>query len=148
MNIHFICRGNVLRSLIAETYLKSLNLTNVRVASSGTNVDQDDPTERGYFAHTIAVLKHHGIDKYAKQTSDQLTQERIAGDDVVVCMNQRVVDEAQQLIVLPAETLNWNIVDIGEAHRTVVDNRELYQEEIYQEITMQVDELVRAYQLV
>lgn len=147
MNVHFVCRGNVLRSLIAETYLKSLNLANVSTASSGTNVDRDDPTERGYFANTIAVLEHHEIDGYAKRISDQLSQERIADADIVVCMNQRVFDEAERLVALPDETLNWNIVDIGEEHRTVVADRELYQEEIYQEIIAQVDNFVKARQL-
>lgn len=36
MNIHFICHGNVLRSLIAETYLRSLGIDGVNVASSDT----------------------------------------------------------------------------------------------------------------
>jgi predicted protein tyrosine phosphatase len=49
MNIHFICRGNVLRSLIAETYLRSLELPNITVISSGTNVNWDDPLKGAIF---------------------------------------------------------------------------------------------------
>lgn len=147
MNIHFICRGNVLRSLIAETYLRSLNLPNITVSSSGTNVDLTDPTEREYFANTIALFKRHGIEKYAKDTSHQLTQERADGQDVTVCMNQRVVDEARALVALPADTINWDIVDIGEGHRTVPEDIRLYEEEIFKEITVRVDELIQQLKL-
>jgi protein-tyrosine-phosphatase len=142
MNVHFICRGNVLRSLIAETYLKSLNLKDVNVISSGTNVNWDDPTEREYFANTLAVFDRHGIKSFAKPKSDQLTQERIdAHGDIVVLMNQRVVDEATYIASLPEGALNWEIIDIGEGHRTDSGSRESYEEEIYQEITRKVNDL-------
>jgi protein-tyrosine-phosphatase len=142
MNVHFICRGNVLRSLIAETYLKSQNLKDVVVTSSGTNVNWDDPQERQYFSCTLDVLDKHGIKAFAKLQSEQLTQERIdKSHDVVVLMNQRVVDEAGAIVTLPKDVFNWEIVDIGEGHRTDKSNRESYEEEIYQEITQKVDQL-------
>jgi protein-tyrosine-phosphatase len=143
MKIHFICRGNVLRSLIAETYLRSLQLPTITTSSSGTNVNLDDPIERGYFANTIDVFKRHGIEKYAKDTSHQLTQERINNQDITICMNQRVVDEAKPLVILPENTINWDIVDIGEGHRIVPEDKQLYEEEIFKEITSRVDDLVR-----
>lgn len=143
MNIHFICRGNVLRSLIAETYVRSLNLKDVNVMSSGTNVDWSDPTEREYFSNTMAVLKNHGIQSYAKSFAEQLTQQRADNQDITVCMNQRVVDEASRLVVFPHTVINWNIIDIGEGNRTIKDNRATYEEEIYQEITDQIDNLIQ-----
>lgn len=144
MNIHFICRGNVLRSLIAETYLKSLELPDIHATSSGTNVDRANETEQEYFANTLKVLDRHGIKSFAKPYSDQLTQARADGNDVTVCMNQRVVGEARLLVDLPASTISWDIVDIGEGNRIVRESRELYEEEIYKEITNRVDELISA----
>lgn len=144
MNIHFICRGNVLRSLIAETYLKSLNIEDVNVISSGTNVNWNDPQEREYFANTLAVLDRHNIKALAKSGPEQLTQARIdAYHDVIVLMNQRVVDEANAIVELPKGTLDWAIIDIGEGHRMDVDSRQSYEEEIYQEITQKVDALFK-----
>ncbi|HEX6258556.1 MAG TPA: hypothetical protein VFZ48_03690 [Candidatus Saccharimonadales bacterium] len=143
MKIHFICRGNVLRSLIAETYLRSLQLPNVVTSSSGTNVDLADPTEREYFANTLALFKRHGIDKFAKDTSHQLTQERANNQDMTICMNQRVIDEANKLVSLPADTVSWAIVDIGEEHRTVPEDIRVYEEEIFTEIKTLVDELAQ-----
>jgi protein-tyrosine-phosphatase len=142
MNVHFICRGNVLRSLIAETYLKSLNLKGVDVISSGTNVNWDDLQEREYFANTLAILDRHGIKSFAKAKPQQLTQERIdSSHGIIVLMNQRVIDEATAIVTLPHDILNWTITDIGEGNRTDTDSRELYEEEIYQEITQRVNDL-------
>lgn len=143
MNVHFICRGNVLRSLIAETYLRSLNLKDVKVISSGTSVNWDDPQEREYFANTLAVLDGHGIKSFAKTRPEQLTQERVDNHDVVVLMNQRVVDEASTIVELPDDLLNWGVVDTGEGHRTDADGREMYEEEIYQEIVQKVNDLIK-----
>lgn len=146
MNIHFICRGNVLRSLIAETYLKSLDIEGVRVISSGTNINWSDPKEREYFASTLAILDRHGIKSFAKSNPEQLTQERIdSSRDIVVLMNQRVIDEAVKVVELPPNVLDWEIVDIGEGHRVDHSRRQVYEEEIYQEITQKVDNLIRGW---
>jgi protein-tyrosine-phosphatase len=147
MKIHFICRGNILRSIIAETYLKSLKLENVDVLSGGTNVDWEDPSEKVHFSNSMKLLDRHDIKEFAKSVPEQLTQPRIEESDVVVCMNQRVINEAQSLIDLPKNAVNWNITDIGEAHRTIAENREQYEEEIYKEITDKVDGLVNELNL-
>ena len=143
MKVHFICRGNVLRSLIAETYLRSLQLPSVVTTSSGTDVDLSSEEERAFFANTEDLFRRHAIGQYAKGTSDQLTQERTDNQDVTVCMNQRVVDEASTLVALPTNTINWDIVDIGEGHRIVSEDIRTYEEEIFDEITAHVDELAK-----
>lgn len=148
MNIHFICRGNILRSVIAETYLKSLGLTDVTVSSSGTNVTWDDPTEKEYFGRTLALLDRHHIKSFAKQRPEQLTQQRASHHDVTVCMNQRVIDEATNLVSLPPDVINWNITDIGEGNRIDDGNNlEALEEEVYSELIPKVDELVVRFNL-
>lgn len=143
MNIHFICRGNVLRSLIAETYLRSLNITGISTISSGTNVDWSDPAEKQYFANTIALLTKKGIQSCAKAAPNQLTQERADVGDITICMNGRVFEEASELTRLSSQTVTWDIVDIGEEGRTDTDSREIYEEQIYREITSRVDKLAK-----
>ena len=134
----------MLRSLIADTYLKSLNLKGIRAISSGTNVHWEDPQEQEYFANTLAVLDRHGIKSSAKPLPEQLTQERIDSHcDIIVLMNQRVVDEAKAIVKLPGAIHNWEITDIGEGHRINKDDRKSYEEDIYQEITQKVNELFR-----
>ena len=131
-----------MRSLIAETYLRSLQLPGITVTSSGTNVDLASETERAFFANTIDVFQRHHIAQYAKDTSDQLTQEHADNQDITICMNQRVIDEAHAIVQLPKNTKSWNIVDIGEQHRVVPADIRRYEEEIFQEIVARVDELV------
>jgi len=147
MSIHFICRGNVLRSLVAETYLKSLGLKDVHVISSGTNVNWEDEKEREYFSNTLRLLNSHGIEAHVKDLPEQLTQSRIDNNDITICMNQRVIDEAKGLVELPSGVIDWDIIDIGEGHRTVETDKESYLEEIYIEITQKVDELVIVHNL-
>ena len=148
MTIHFICRGNVLRSLIAETYLNSLQLNNITVTSSGTVTDQFKDSDKPFFASTLQLLKHHGIESFAKAEPQQLTQQRVDNQDLTICMNQIVVDEAVKIVTLPGNTRNWNICDIGEGTRIIQDgDRHNYEEEIYQEITNKVDQLVSEFNL-
>lgn len=142
MNIHFICRGNVLRSLIAETYVKSLKRKDIYVISSGTNVDWSDSQEKEYFANTIVLLDAHGIGEYAKSRPEQLTQTRADNQNVTVFMNQRVVEEASKLVQCNGTILNWGITDIGEGNRVDRSKRASFEEEIYSEITSNVDEML------
>mgnify|MGYP000854699387 CR=1 FL=1 len=148
MHIHFICRGNVFRSLTAETYLRSLNLSNVTTASSGTNVDSSLPEERQYFNNTLELLGRHSIRQFAKAESHALTQERIDESDVVVIVNQRAYDAAAEQVILPDSTVLWHIVDIGEGDRIDDGTNRLELEElIYKELTDDVDALVVSLQL-
>jgi protein-tyrosine-phosphatase len=143
MLIHFICRGNVLRSLVAETYLNSLQLPDIKAISSGTNVDFSIPSEREYFKNTQDLLERHGILRFAKSLPDQLTEERAANSDSIVILNQRAYEEATQLIDLPKETIVWSVVDIGEGDRIATENnRHDLEEIIYKEITANVDVLL------
>lgn len=146
MNIHFICRGNVLRSLIAETYVKSLELNQIMVSSSGTAVNLDDLQEHLFLLATKDLLTRHGIEKYAKAQSDQLTQERADGHDLTICMNLRVFDEAAKIVRLPGKVIHWDITDIGEGNRTKREDTPQYEEDIYSEIIARVDELLDTIQ--
>ena len=148
MKIHFICRGNVLRSIIAETYLDSLRLAGLEVSSSGVLVDYANPSEQGFFANTISLLALHDIAGFAKSKPDQLIQDRVVGQDITVCMNRRVFDEAIEKVALPIDTIIWDITDIGEGHRAFQSGvRGLYEEEIYQEISYQINGLIADHNL-
>ncbi len=146
MTIHFICRGNVLRSLIAETYLKSLSLPDIAVLSSGTVADDYRVSNiaLGYRDNTRQLLARHGLATYTKQAAEQLTQARLNNTQLVICANQIAFDEAQAIVKLPANTIVWDIMDIGEGTRIAnsAAARHAYEEEIYTEITAKVDGLV------
>ncbi len=149
MIVHFICRGNVFRSLIAETYLKSLQLPGVTTLSSGAVADEYRAAniEQGFAENTRELLTKHGLTAYIKtEDAEQLTQERLSPGQLVIFANDIAFNEAMEIIRLPEpeSAIKWNIVDIGEGSRIANSpaERVAFEEEIFAEITNKVDELV------
>ena len=65
MIIHFICRGNSFRSIIAEAYLNSLEIKDSRVLSSGTTAASGRARNLAYYRMTLFLLEKHGIREFA-----------------------------------------------------------------------------------
>ena len=142
--IHFICRGNSFRSIIAEAYLNSLE-TKYGALSSGTVAASDKAGNLANYRKTLDLLESHGIRGFAKADyGDQLTQSRLEEADITVCMNQRVYDECLRFVIFPVSPHIWSIADIGEPGRIAYTEpeRRRYREEAYQEIIQNIDRLV------
>ena len=145
MIVHFICRGNVFRSIIAEAYLKSLELKDLSALSSGTVATSHKAQNLANHGLTLELLKQHDMRGFAKVGyGDQLTQSRLDRADITVCMNQRVYDECLRCVTFSASPHIWSVADIGEPGRisNVESERELYREAAYQEIVRNIDRLI------
>jgi len=145
MIIHFICRGNAFRSIIAEAYLNSLELKDLSALSSGTAATWYKARNLANHRMTLQLLEEHGMRGFAKVGyGDQLTQSRLGKADIAVCMNQRVYDECMRCVTFPVDPCVWSVADIGEPGRIsdVESKRQLYREEAYQEIIRNVERLV------
>ncbi len=145
MIIHFICRGNSFRSIIAEAYLNSLGIKDWGVISSGTTAALNKAGNLTYYRMTLELLEEHGIREFAKTGyGDQLTQSLLETADITVCMNQRVYDEGRQCLTFPASLRIWSVADIGEPGRIAYSESEAwrYREEAHQEIVKNVDCLI------
>ena len=145
MIIHFICRGNAFRSIIAEAYVNSLKLNDLSVLSSGTAATLHKAQNLANHGMTLQLLEEHGMRGFAKVGyGDQLTQSRLDKADITVCMNQRVYDECLRCVTFPVGPRVWSVADIGEPGRIsgVESKRQLYREEAYQEIVRNVERLV------
>jgi protein-tyrosine-phosphatase len=143
--IHFICRGNAFRSIIAEAYLNSLEIKDWNVLSSGTAAALNKAGNLAHFRRTLELLGKHGIAGFAKAGyGDQLTQPRLEQADIAVCMNQRVYDECLRCVTFRASPRIWSVADVGEPGRisNVESERQLYREEAYREIVGNVDRLI------
>lgn len=147
MVVHFICRGNAFRSLLAESYLKSLNLDDVEVISSGTVAKAYEEINKPNYQKTLALLDRHGLKKFAKpRYADMLNAKQANQADVTVCMNQRVFDESKSVCKLPQNTIIWDVSDIGEAGRIARNDSERakFSEDAFDQIVQNVDRLVQS----
>lgn len=145
MIFHFICRGNSFRSVIAEAYLNSLEIKDAVALSSGTAAALNKARNLVYFQTTLELLEKHGIREFAKADyGDQLTQSRLAKADITVCMNQKVYADCLQCVTFSARPRIWSVADVGEPGRIAHTESESrrYREEAYQEIVMNVDQLI------
>jgi protein-tyrosine-phosphatase len=143
--VHFVCRGNAFRSIIAEAYLNSLQLKDVSALSSGTVAASHKARNLASNRLTLELLAEHGLRGFAKADyGDQLTQLRVDEGDITVCMNQRVYEDCMRSFAFTASPIVWSVTDIGEPGRISEDESEkrLYREEAYQEIVQNVDRLV------
>ena len=85
MLIHVICRGNVLRSVIAEAYINALHIPETTVMSSGTVADVHRDRNAPNVPRIRELLRRHGVAEFAKPVlGDQLTQQRFDAGDLTV----------------------------------------------------------------
>jgi protein-tyrosine-phosphatase len=145
MIIHFVCRGNAFRSIIAEAYLNSLELPDWSVLSSGTVGASHKARNLANHQLTLDLLGERGLRGFAKAGyGDQLTQARVDKANITVCLNQRVYDGCLRLVTFSDSPRVWSVADVGEPGRVPHDEpeRRMFMAAAFQEIRANVDRLI------
>lgn len=146
-HVHFVCRGNVHRSRLAEAYLRQLDLPGFVVSSSGVEALRYAPHATSRF--TELVLKGHpelrrAMSKARTQTTAQLLERA----DVVVCLDKSVFDDAVRDYGLdPRKAMAWHVEDIdkrlGRTHQSAGDEAAVQgiEHDIFAKIRHECDKL-------
>ena len=84
MKIHFVCSGNTFRSRLAEGYLKSKNINNLIVSSSGIKAAENF---NGPIApHTVWVSEKYNLSTHMFETWRESDKNEIEDQDLVIFM--------------------------------------------------------------
>ena len=145
MLVHVICRGNVLRSVIAEAYINGLRIPRTTVMSSGTVAEIHRERNAPNIPRIRQLLHRHGVAEFAKPApGEQLTQPRLDMGNLTVCVNHIVHEEVRSLFTPSVSLVVWDVADIGERGRIPRAERDFdrYLELVYEDVTRHADALV------
>lgn len=113
MKIHFICRGNVYRSRMAEAYAKSLLHKDVAVRIYSSGIQAGLALNGKVDPAAVEALKEDGINNYLSPSWQQTTQELLDNSDLNVFMTNSVYSDAKNDYEIDdSKAIIWNIPDI------------------------------------
>ena len=147
IHIHFVCTGNVYRSRLAEAYLRSKQLPNIGVSSSGIKATDNSFGPITWFAARIA--RRHNLIPHLKLMWTQTTPKILNDSTVVIFMTGVHHQFAKAHFHYNKTTYEiWNIADLDKAKFFHAENdsdlmRIEHTEKVFAEIKKKVDGLAR-----
>jgi len=145
--VHVACVGNLFRSRLAEAYLKSKQLPNIKVSSSGSEatIQHKGPIYWG----TLRLLQRNDLLPFMSMMWKQTTEDDLKDVDMVIFMEKANFEFCQQWISPKTKYEIWNIPDFNDKY---LDNKPFDQkkeieymimsEDIFAEIIEKVDQLI------
>ena len=145
MKIHFVCTGNVFRSRLAEAYLKSKNIADLVISSSGTEAQNN--IGKSIEKYTVIVSKNHNIEQFLSDYWVQTAKEGIEQQDLVIFMQQvHFIFCRDKLGCKLGNYEIWDVLDIPDelSERTPVDMNTIIAlaEVSFQKIKRGIDTLI------
>ena len=140
MTIHFVCRGNTYRSRLAETYLNSKGLSDIKAISSGIEADNNFSGSITWYVQRI-IQKNH-LQNFAKPMWQETTKKLLNKADFTVFMQKDIYNYCSSNLGFNNKNFEvWEINDLTEAYDT--DEEKIKEtERIYLEIKQRVDNLL------
>src|SRR5688500_6660253 len=122
--IHFVCRGNIYRSRLAEAIVLNLRNPKVVVSSSGISIE-DNPgiTIAPYAAYAAG---HYKVDDVLVRNKTQTSNSELRSADIIVFLSEDVYEDAKKLYHLNSDKcVIWNVQDMGERleYKQLLPNR-------------------------
>ena len=122
-HVHFVCRGNVYRSRLAEAYAASLLSKNDSVVVSSGGIDANLALNGDVDPDTVRLLKLDNLSHHLTPTWHHTTQEDIDKNDIVVFMSKTLHEQANEQFIIPAEkTRIWDVPDIDGVYQVIKKN--------------------------
>jgi protein-tyrosine-phosphatase len=139
LKIHFVCRGNILRSRLAEAYAKSQNNDSLIISSSGVEADKYPISFVSPWAKSISNQSSLGL-WFAKQRT-QTTDALLNQNDLIIFMSKDVYYDAQKKYGFNKDNyVIWHIKDRGNRNQKL--SAEQKQREMFKLIKLNVDQLL------
>lgn len=111
-SIHFICRGNVYRSRLAEALARSILEEKNRAKISSSGIEAKKALNGDVSAETVRLLSEENLRHYLYPVWRQTTQEVIEDNELIVFMSQTLYAQAKEMFKIPKDKVQvWNIPD-------------------------------------
>ena len=144
MTIHFICKGNTFRSRLAEAYLNSKQLPNIKIISSGIEAEINDCGPITWYAQRL--IQDNNLIPFEKLVWNQTTKLLLEEGDLTIFMHQNIYDYAVKHFDFTGTNFQiWEIPDIRIHLQTFAQEVGKIEvtEKIFEEIKQKVDQLIR-----
>ena len=123
--VHFVCRGNVYRSRLAEAYAASLLDKEDSAVVSSSGVEASLALNGDVDPEAVRLLELDELSHHLVPTWHQTTQEDIDKNDIVVFMSKSIYNQAKDQFTIPAEKARiWDVPDIDGIYPLIKKNVE------------------------
>lgn len=145
MKVHFVCSGNYYRSRLAEAYLRSKQLPEVEVSSSGTISDFAYDLNGPISWYALRIMQKNGLIPFMKALPTETNAEMLHEQGLVIFMNDSHYEYAKSSLGFDGNYEIWNISDLDDfkGEKFWEDSKRMQAtEKTFGEIKQKVDKLI------